>query len=247
MSTTRPILFSAPMVRAILAEVANPGHGKTKTRRLARFIPRDDYTGNLLFSGIAADKVSEGVWALVSRGAGGCWNERTKPLRTFAVGDRLWVRETWAVGKCGDDLSPSCLSRGFWMHDNGGVWCAAGGDPAHPISPRGKWRPGIHMPRWASRLTLEVTAVRIERLQDITEDDAKAEGADRLVMDDECRFYLDAEKGTHRCGFAGLWNHINGKRHGADWDANPWVVAITFTPHLVNVDAPAAQRAKETA
>lgn len=92
------------------------------------------------------------------------------------------------------------------------------------------------MPRWASRLTLRVADVVVERLQDISEDDAKAEGAEKLVMDDEHRFYASGKSGSHRCGFAGLWESINGRRKGASWDDNPWVVAITFDVIRANVD-----------
>jgi hypothetical protein len=85
-----------------------------------------------------------------------------------------------------------------------------------------RWRPSIHMPRWASRITLEVTDVRVERLQDITEEDAKAEGAEARAhgVDDAAAFGL-----RHRVGFADLWESING---AGSWDANPWVWRIAF-------------------
>lgn len=156
-------------------------------------------------------------------------------------GDLLWVRETWAAGKCAETLSPACLSPGFWRHENGGIWYAAGGDPRHPVTPRGKWRPSIYMPRWASRITLEVTEVRRERLQDITDDDAKAEGirwsgrSEGYSYDPE-----DGGPGYHRSApresFLKLWNSINGKRPGAAWADNPLVTAISFRVHRCNVD-----------
>jgi hypothetical protein len=167
--TARPIIFSGAMVRALLA-----GH-KTQTRRLAKFKPAEG--ASLSFSGLVSDQLFPGCWNLVSRGAGGCWNARTLDLITPAICDRLWVRETWAVGACAEGLKPIELSPQCWLHENGGCWYRAEGEPRTPISPRGAWRPAIHMPRWVSRLTLTVTDVRVQRLQDITEADAVAEGA----------------------------------------------------------------------
>lgn len=159
MTTARPMLFQAPMIRAIDQD------RKSQTRRLAKFIVRD-LTVNMAFSGLRAEPLRPGVWAIVSRGRAACW---------------------------------------------------------------------------ASRFTLEITEVRVQRLQDISEEDAIAEGAPKLVMDDDARFY-EAADGTHRCGFAGLWEHINGKRPGASWADNPWVVALTFKTHRANVDTVLEQR-----
>ena len=153
----------------------------------------------------------------------------------FAPGDRLWVRE------------------GFSRTDAGFAYMAD-----HPGDPRGiGWRPSIHMPRPASRLTLTVTEVRVERLQAISEEDARAEGvhadtwggvtpmlanpADACAHSaarpvywapgndaDDCLCF------TARDAFAWLWNHIHG---GDAWAANPWVAAISFTVERRNVDA----------
>ena len=96
------------------------------------------------------------------------------------------------------------------------------------------WRPSIHMPRWASRITLEITDIRVERLQEISEDDAKAEGVEPWVIGDGWREYglpPDVEAaGTHplrsaRDSFASLWESINGP---GSWKANPWVWVIEF-------------------
>lgn len=84
-----------------------------------------------------------------------------------------------------------------------------------------RWRPSIHMPRWASRITLEVKSVRVERLQDISEDDAGAEGCEQVGWIDE----TDVGMSSYREGFARLWNRINGS--GA-WEANPWVWVLSF-------------------
>lgn len=126
---------------------------------------------------------------------------------------------------------------------------AAGWDRSKP-----RWRPSIHMPRWASRLTLLVTDVRVERLQDISEGDAIAEGIERLRSGRgfydptlshadsraACRFGGYFETATH--AFEALWRSING----ADaWEENPWVAAVTFTVHARNIDqlAPIAEAA----
>lgn len=103
----------------------------------------------------------------------------------------------------------------------------------------GPWKPGIHLRRADARITLEITGVRVERLQDISEADAIAEGADCLKTAD-CtsaeRDLLDLplfdDANPHRNGYALLWDSINGV--GA-WDANPWVWVIEFRPHLVNI------------
>ncbi|AHD03269.1 hypothetical protein [Leisingera methylohalidivorans] len=112
-----------------------------------------------------------------------------------------------------------------------------------------RWRPSIHKPRWASRITLEVTDVRFQRLQDISPDDAEAEGliqlpwAGQLAVDHGCNwgFEGDTRHGSPVSAFAALWDSINGsprKKDGPDisWEANPKVVAITFRPHLCNID-----------
>lgn len=134
-------------------------------------------------------------------------------------GDLLWVKETWA------DASP-----------NGIRYVAT--DDIHELR---RQRPSIYMPRWASRITLEVTEVRRERLQDITDDDAKAEGirwsgrSEGYSYDPE-----DGGPGYHRSApresFLKLWNSINGKRPGAAWADNPLVTAISFRVHRCNVD-----------
>lgn len=223
--TDRPILFSGPMVKAIIAGT------KTQTRRLAKFERRDDYTGNLMFSGIEANRLNDGVWALVSRGAGGCWNERTKYLHTYSPGDRLWVRETW--GARGDGVWTIADAR---MHHDRIVYAADGGD--------GPWWPSIFMPREFSRLTLTVTDVRVQRLQDIPPSDVEAEGIGipfhhRGSLHDPHRWKHDH--------FRPLWDSINGKRPGATWADNPWIVAVTFKPELRNIDDEPARQAEEAA
>lgn len=137
-------------------------------------------------------------------------------------GDRLWVRETWAVVNTLDNRKPSEITKGthYWPT----VWYRA--TDQHEQEYRddyfGKWRPSIFMPRWASRITLEITDVRVERVQDISMADCIAEG---MSMDAPLN-----NRGTGaiaRDAFADLWDLLNAKR-GFGWDVNPWVWIIEF-------------------
>ncbi|WP_416355525.1 hypothetical protein ACLNGM_14900 [Aureimonas phyllosphaerae] len=202
----RPILFSAPMVQALLA-----GH-KTQTRRaLAHETCRPGPALN-----------EYGDWIYIEGDGGG------RVAVRFAVSDRLWVREAfsgphWCHGLPPRDWPFDC-PLWYWADDNPDE-----GDWTPP-------KPGIHMPRWASRLTLTVSDVRVERLQDISEADARAEG----IVDGGCLSCGQPEP----CGcadaspdaveaYAHLWDSINGK--GA-WVENPWVVAVTFSVVQRNID-----------
>lgn len=119
-------------------------------------------------------------------------------------GDRLWVREACMV-----------CDIGIEQH----VAYRADGEPDESWLRPLRWRPSIHMPRWASRITLEVTGVRVERLQDISDADAKAEGAPMSWASAQYR------GGTWRQGFSDLWRQINGPD---SWDANPFVWVVSF-------------------
>ena len=126
-------------------------------------------------------------------------------------GDRLWVRETWRNGTPmlnGPDLNGAVAYRADYP------------DSGHLI----KWRPSIFMPRRASRITLEIVSVRVERVQDISEADAKAEGVRQPVPGS---WYRHVKRDCYRCGFEALWDSINAKR-GYGWDVNPWVWIIEF-------------------
>lgn len=136
------------------------------------------------------------------------------------TGDSLWVRETW--GPC----------------DGGFCYASVEGDRWRDVKPDGgKWKPSIHMPRWASRITLEVAAVRAERLQDITEDDAKSEGIEAIQPlpsirgAARVRAFRDYQHGVGfhqaRQSFHSLWDSINSSR-GLGWEKNPWVWVIEF-------------------
>ncbi len=205
----RPILMSDPMVRAILAKQ------KTQTRRLVKPQP----TNRLVRSSddlqwYDADCINPGKLVVCPYGQ---------------TGDRLWVRECFApMCRVAD---PQCfctdaekVARHYveYRADTGnprpGEWPA---DDADPLAP--KWRPSIHMPRWASRLSLPITGVRVERVQAITEVDAKAEGFEPIVFSTDGRG-TDVSA-TARERFEATWVHLYG---AASWDANPWVWALEF-------------------
>lgn len=233
---TKPILFTGPMVRAILREIERPGTGKTQTRRFPKeAVPQPPSADNVVHlpprhERPYLDAYNKSEWW--------CWWTRDdRPCEQFnagyAVGDLLWVRETWAS----------------WSNSGGlsGVDYLA--TPSCNVIDRG-WKPSIHMPRWASRLTLEVTGVKVERLQDITEADAIAEGIEfaarpfndwKLIpgiwdFDGLLKSGTQTTEPPAAIKYAYLWNSINANA-GERWADNPWVVAVTFVPHLVNVDA----------
>lgn len=129
------------------------------------------------------------------------------------VGDKLWVRETWRVGAEYDALGIS----GLWNHPVVGYKDEINVSFLHGA---GKWRPSIFMPRWASRILLEITEVRAERLQEINNEDAKAEG----VIPMTCCLPRAAHYITP---FKELWDSLNAKR-GYGWETNPWVWVISF-------------------
>lgn len=148
-------------------------------------------------------------------------------------GDRLWVREAWRVSAKHDELAPRDLpfDRGMTImydaggsraHDETGQYVNSPDYPPTRPTWAGKGRPSIHMPRAASRTTLEVTGIRVERLQDISEADAEAEGIDFL------RHVPDADETlSARDLYRILWDSINEAR-GFGWDANPWVWVVEF-------------------
>jgi hypothetical protein len=154
--------------------------------------------------------------------------EHAGPSPYGGVGDTLWVRETWAIHFMFDDLSPAAA---YAQHPDN-RWYRADGDDALsdrgcPASGRrGKWRPSIHMPRAASRLTLRVTSVRVERLQEITDADAIAEG----IVDARGTTTLHADEPLSsqlpHLAFRALWESLNAER--APWASNPFVWVIAF-------------------
>jgi len=133
------------------------------------------------------------------------------------VGDRLWVRETWAAQFIYDDYSPRDIPKDsvifYKTHDRLKL------EIAKEHRDLGKWRPSIHMPRWASRITLEITDIRVERVQEISDKDCITEGCPHaLVM---------LPTVPMQEWYKHLWDSINAKR-GYSWEANPWVWIISF-------------------
>ena len=219
----RPILFSGPMVRAILSD------DKTQTRRVLK--PRHlSGTGWTVPALAHAPTVTNCIRHLCPYGD---------------VGDRLWVRETWRTATSLDNDSPKrieerCLDAGYlqpWapvQYEADGQrvnWLADFALPGQWSIEPGKTRVSIHMPRWASRLTLEVTSVRVERLQDISEADAQAEGmTHELAFTAGFVTRADGRPAAVRW-FNALWERINGPD---SWDANPWVWVVTFRESSLN-------------
>lgn len=230
--TERPILFNASMVRAILSGQ------KTQTRRILK--PQPQMVQGKRIAPWEGDGVT--LMRLLE--------QTGKRCPYGQPGDRLWVRETWRIGSWWDD------DRSFWLDycdgprkerlecpdadmaerlirqtgedlrkrnvqpTNGTMYEWAPGES--PL----RWRPGIHMPRWASRITLEITGVRLERLRSISEADAVAEG---VAKHDDGKFsnYLSKSGFTFNAvsSFRSLWESINGPD---SWTQNPWVWALDF-------------------
>ena len=187
----RPIIFSTPMVQAILEG------RKTQTMRVIKKMPKT-----------LPGWWKELYWASVGHFVKGA----VQHCPYGKPGDLLWVRETFCV----------------WSYDNNDVWYKAS-----PISSQGwhnetlknngkKWKPSIHMPKKYARIWLEVTGVRVERVQEISHADAVAEG------------YKECEPNNYGTGsrardwFACLWDSINGKKNGCSWAENPWVWIVEF-------------------
>jgi hypothetical protein len=208
----KAILFSAPMVRALL------DGRKQQTRRVLKPQP-PEWAESVGWSALTPQS------HVGYRGTrpDGRFAENSIRLR-FAKGDRLWVKETWRTEARHDAIKPAEIPRDalvsfdadYLQEPNDGC--------------RGRTRVSIHMPRWASRLTLTVTDVRVQRLQEITPADAIAEGIPAPANS----MTIDCETCDPRDDFQALWNSING---ADSWAANPWIVALTFTVERRNIDA----------
>jgi hypothetical protein len=213
----RPILFSGAMMRALLAGT------KAQTRRVVKPV---DITMRCPYG---------------------------RP------GTKLWVRETWKYADWTEDGEPwiayaaggdDLLCRTFdeeWDKRLGDIWADLSNPENYNIDNRAadrRWRPSIHMPRWASRITLEITGVRVERLRDISEADAQAEGIERAG--EYWRNYGNPMDPClrPRTSFATLWSSINGP---GSWDANPWVWVVEFRPSTASAPATAPAPADMTA
>ncbi len=222
--TDRPILFSAPMVRALIEG------RKTQTRRVINPLPSQVKHWSASFNECPSATIGTSPdyderWVQFEHPKGGPYTAR--PLRPD-IGDRLWVKETW-----------SHSGQGVWdvrtarMMGRAGVFYRADND-----IPGTKYFSSLFLPREFSRLTLDVTEVHVERLQDISEADAIAEGAEAFDLQCDERLSNADRIGlhgimSHRRGYERLWNSINGD--GA-WEANPWLMAISFNVRLGNID-----------
>lgn len=219
----RPILFSAPMVRAILDGT------KTQTRRIVKSRPDKNMGPRcVLLPNELAGEINAGDYTNCPYGH---------------PGDRLWVRETWRIGAWDEnrpafaiDYQADGFCRREWLNvpdpmcDDGELfnrlWQQSTDDAIKALGQQDRyqwepgrspcrWRPSIHMPRWASRITLEVTGVRVERLKDISGSDAVAEGVRSRLPDN----------GIAVSEYQDLWESINGP---GSWNANPWVLVVEF-------------------
>ena len=221
----KPIIFSTPMVKALLntkpntwpAEPIDPKEPfKSMTRRVVIPQPNALATSEQL---IFENGVLKRIW----RGVMSIWQSKTEKKPKYNIGDLLWVRETSqekpAQNKdCGycricKKFKGKYIYRASFFHHG------------QEHSPCHYWKPSIHMPRAAARLFLEVKSVRVERLQDISEKDAEAEGVGKLPSWAEC--------GTFRRGYEALWNKLNAKR-GYSWESNPWVWVYEFMRREAN-------------
>lgn len=207
-----PILFSGEMVRAIL------DGRKTQTRRVivGKSANNDGKPiATCAYSAIGPSVLDAREFGLLTAGDQGY---ETVRCPYGSPGDVLWVRETWGFG-CGMHGEPDILS-GKRVCTINCINYRADTDTLPPDD--GKWRPSIHMPRWASRIMLEVVSVRVERVHDISEEDAVAEGASHTGCD-----VAADEIESARDHFCRLWDRINEAR-GSGWSVNPWVWVIEF-------------------
>ncbi|EME3833503.1 hypothetical protein VYG25_003456 [Salmonella enterica] len=197
------MIFNGEMVRAILEG------RKTQTRRVlatyqdaVKFCPEWDVNGKQIFI-VLGEKDHTGMNPVIT----------AIPCPFGQPGDRVWVRETFRVHSRATDVATLVYRvsvRNSWTEQTHRVPVAVCNKPATPE----KWTPSIHMPRWASRITLEITGVRVERLNSITESDAEAEGVTDTGFGD---LLVD--------GYRYLWKSIYGEE---SWAANPWVWVIEF-------------------
>lgn len=207
----KPILFSTPMVQAILEG------RKTQTRRVLKPqplvhnevikmpIPMDEY------SKILKQYVKKGYTEIYTKGV---LQGMIAPKCPFGeVGDTIWVRETWQhTSEFGINNQDENAGYIYKASENGKDW--------EENTEGWKWKPSIFMPKDACRIFLKITNIRVERLQDISELDAECEGAKKMQLE-----HLGGAFPNHKSGFESLWQSINGKE---SWDSNPYVWVIEF-------------------
>jgi hypothetical protein len=194
------------MVRAILAG------NKTQTRRVMKPQPWSIPGTPYISDGWMWTKQGHGDGDGLNWGINASMDKVSEVLAKYCPhgrpGDRLWVREPVGIHcRPEDGIEGYCVYRADFPDG-----------PLVTFEPH--WTPAMHMPRWASRITLEITGVRVQRLQDITEEDAIAEGMETIPV--------GTATWSNRQSFATLWDQLNGKREGCAWENNPWVWAIKF-------------------
>jgi len=200
--TDRPILFSGPMVRAILAGT------KTQTRRLVK-----DARGAFWDHAGWKPSVEGDCIAWRPADGGEVFGAGAPSPRLYAhPGDRLWVRETWSQQD----------ARDLGLGASHTIYAATAEGRERALATR--WRPSIHMPRWASRITLPVVSVRVERLQDIDGRGVLADGVENGHANPTMGVRWE---NAQRMAFEKLWNSLNAKR--APWASNPWVWVVTWS------------------
>ena len=227
MSAARPIIFSGPMIRALL------DGRKQQTRRIMKPQP-----------------VCDGRWW---QWKGCSWGDDNIPVGPGQYspmdfcpygdpGDLLWVRETFITGQTLEENDKLANDERIWLRADGVLtdWLGDDGYRTENIP----WKPSIHMPRRASRLTLELTGVRVERLNDISEADALAQGVvhDRTAsysrfhvpgVEHPAKDFPELSRTNAREMYAALWDCLHGS---GEWLGNPWVWALQFRVHQVNID-----------
>lgn len=246
----RPILFSGEMVKAILEG------RKTMTRRIMKVQPPNDGEDYQVCRILAGDRRNVGKYRWVNKN---CLAARVNApyfSLPWENGDRPWVRETWYYEEHMHDLTAGGADLPGDLYSHRLVFKAD--CPDYPVNvgagQRG-WRPSTSMPRWASRILLEITDVRVEKLQDITEEDAIKEGMPGCMPGEYpiAPVYCPNCQGQGTCGalhpvslgymeidcpycdtarkrFINLWDSINGRgrKPGKAWDDNPWVWVVEF-------------------
>jgi len=222
------------MVQAILER------RKTMTRRIVK--PQPDFGCEVRYDGVNPKYLDEHYWEMLKNG------EPTEKYHSFTCphgkpGDKLWVRETWAKYRA---FGESVLADAPFIYKadqdecdqypcliDGEVIC---------VSNRGGWKPSIHMPKAAARIWLEIVSVKVERLQDITVEDAIKEGIKKekfTPTGEECYYFYpckdlrdDSYLDDPKTSFYSLWKSINSQD---SWDANPWVWVIDFNASIPSI------------
>lgn len=199
----RPIIFNGEMVRALLEG------RKSQTRRTRGLKKVNADPGAWQYHGVDPFGEHAGKW-LFSKDGGGTQNCIHIKCPYGAPGDFLWVRETWGHNGCLTCPVHYKASDPDWVKESS--------------NPYSRWRSPLHMPRWASRILLEITDIRVERVQDISIEDCRKEGSPEISG---LPIYHNHGERAHLIWFEDLWDSINEKK-GYGWDVNPFVWVIEF-------------------